>query len=79
LKIVIEDNGMGMVKAGAYARKREKHLHLGMEMTRKRLEILGKQMKVAASVMITEAFPGQENPGTRVEIIAPCCQKEDQN
>lgn len=75
LMIVIEDNGIGIARAGAMSRNREKHFHLGMQMTRKRLELLGRQRKADASVTITYAFPGQDNPGTRVVIITPCSCK----
>ena len=71
LKIIVEDNGIGIKKALTYSGRSENHLHLSMEIIRKRLEILGKKMKITTAVEISEAFPGEPNPGTRVEIVVP--------
>ncbi len=71
VKIVIEDNGIGMQNSRGISERSEKHLNLSMGMTRKRLEIIGKKMNVKTSVEFSEAFPGSPNPGTRVVIIVP--------
>jgi sensor histidine kinase YesM len=71
LTVVVEDNGIGMKRAETFSSKQEKHLHLGMEMTRKRLEILGKKFSVKTSLTFSECFPGNLNPGTRVEMVVP--------
>ena len=71
LKVIIEDNGIGIKKAQSYQNKGEKHLNLGMEMTRKRLELLGRKYAVKTLVEFSEAQPGNANPGTRVELIIP--------
>ncbi|MBL7114035.1 MAG: histidine kinase [Bacteroidales bacterium] len=71
LMIIIEDNGIGLQHSGTASDRSEKHLHLGMGMTRKRLEILGKKMNVETSIEFSEAFPGSPNPGTRVVIVVP--------
>jgi len=71
LKITIEDNGIGIKQSKAYASNSENQLPLGMEMTRKRLEIIGKKMDVEISVESSEAFPDMTNPGTRVVIVVP--------
>jgi len=42
-----------------------------MEMTRKRLEVIGRKFHIETSVEISEAFPGRPNPGTRVCIVVP--------
>jgi hypothetical protein len=69
--VVVEDNGIGMKKAAHYASKSREHLGLTLDLTRKRLELLGRKYHVPTRISFTEAFPGEENPGTRVEIIVP--------
>ena len=71
LMIIIEDNGVGLQRSGTASGRSEKHLNMGMNMTYKRLEILGKKMNVETSVKFSEAFPGSPNPGTRVVMIVP--------
>ena len=71
MKIVVEDNGVGMKKAEARTTKSEKHLGMGMAITRKRLDLLGDKFKVSTNINISETEPGSANPGTRVEIIVP--------
>jgi tetratricopeptide (TPR) repeat protein/two-component sensor histidine kinase len=72
LKITVEDNGIGMKKSEVYSlKKKEEHLRLSLEMTRKRLRLLGQKFKIATRIDFSEAFPGNENPGTKVEIVLP--------
>jgi two-component sensor histidine kinase len=71
LDVIVEDNGIGMKRSETYSAKRETHLHLGMEMTRKRLEILGRKFSVKTCLNFSEMFPGNPNPGTRVEMVVP--------
>lgn len=72
LKITVEDNGIGIKKSAVYSlKKKEEHLRLSLEMTRKRLHLLGLKFKVVTRIDFSEAFPGNENPGTKVEIILP--------
>lgn len=71
LNITIEDNGIGVKQSERYGSKGEEHLHLTMDVIRKRLEILGKKMKVETSMNITDAYPGNLNPGTRVVLAVP--------
>ena len=75
LKIIIEDNGIGIKQSANYSSTSETHLHLSMEIIRKRLEIIGKKMRVVTSVEITEAFPDNPNPGTRVTLVVPVSYK----
>jgi hypothetical protein len=75
LTVVIEDNGIGMEKAKAMAVKKESHLEIGMQLTRKRLELFSKDASLTSSPVYEEAFPGRENPGTRVSIALPCVDK----
>ena len=74
LAITVEDNGIGIKRSEVYSAKREKHLHLGMEMTRKRLELLGKKFSIKTAIEFFESSPGSPNPGTRVELIVPVGQ-----
>jgi hypothetical protein len=48
-----------------------------MEMTKKRIDILGKKYKVATSLEVTEAFPSSPNPGTRVTVVLPVSYGEE--
>lgn len=79
LRIIIEDNGIGIKRSAKYSSKGEDHLHLTMDVIRKRLEILGKKMKAETSMDITEAFPDNLNPGTRVILIVPYSVNEKEN
>ena len=69
--VIIEDNGIGMKRSAEYSITREKHLHLGMEMTRKRLDLLGKKFNVPTCIKFCENSPGSPNPGTRVVLVVP--------
>jgi hypothetical protein len=71
IRIVIEDNGVGIKQSKAFKSDSPNHLNLSMEMTRKRIEILGKKYKVATSLEVTDASPASSNPGTRVTIVLP--------
>ena len=71
LQVIIEDNGIGIKKAQAIQTKDDKHLKLGMDMTRKRLELLGRKYGVTTRVEFSEAFPGNQNPGTSVLLVIP--------
>ena len=71
LEVFIEDNGIGIKRSAAYSIKTEEHLHLGMDMTRKRLEILGKKFSVQTTIEFSETSPGKTNPGTRVKLVVP--------
>jgi two-component sensor histidine kinase len=77
LQIIIEDNGIGMKKSEQYSVKGEKNLKLGMEMTRKRLDLLGKKYNVETSIEFSEKIPGSMNPGTRVVLIVPFTFSEE--
>jgi len=71
INVIVEDNGIGMKQSEVYSAKREQHLHLGMEMTRKRLELLGKKFSIKTAIEFSETFPGKPYPGTRVELVLP--------
>jgi len=71
LKIIIEDNGIGMNKSQEYSVKSAQHQHLGMQIIQKRLDLLSKKYKTETSINYSECAPGHKNPGTIVEIIMP--------
>ena len=71
LMVFIEDNGIGMKRSETYSTTSEKHIHLGLEMTRKRLEILGKKFSVKTAIEFSETSPGLPNPGTRIVVVVP--------
>jgi len=71
LVVFVEDNGIGIKRADSFSTTSQKHVHLGMEMTRKRLEILGKKFSVKTSMEFSETHPGATNPGTRVKLLVP--------
>lgn len=71
LKITIEDSGVGIKNAEKYNTRGEKHLKLGMNITRKRLKLLSQKYVLQTSIEYSEKFPGALNPGTIVVIIVP--------
>jgi two-component sensor histidine kinase len=66
LKVIIRDNGPGIKKTTDPNSADDKHLGLGMELTRKRLAYLGRRQQVKTAILITEA-----NPGAQVLLIIP--------
>jgi hypothetical protein len=71
MKIIIEDNGIGLKKAEMLSVKDGNHLKMGMAVTRKRLDLLGIKYGILTGIEITEKFPGEENPGARVTLTFP--------
>lgn len=71
LKVVIQDNGIGMDRSQEYTAKSTQHTHLGMQIIRKRLDLLSKKYKTETSITYSEHLPDQKHPGTAVEIIMP--------
>jgi LytS/YehU family sensor histidine kinase len=71
LKITIEDNGIGMKKSLEFSDKSSQRQHLGMQIIKKRLELLSKKYKTETGIVYSECFPDRINPGTRVELIMP--------
>jgi LytS/YehU family sensor histidine kinase len=69
--IVIEDNGVGMKQTESRTSKSERHLGMGVAITRKRLELIGTKYNVRTSVDISESQTSVEFPGTRVGITVP--------
>jgi len=77
IKITIEDNGLGKGKANPVLTNSQLHLNLSTEVTRRRLELLGKKHKVHTAITYHEANPGQINPGTKVVIVVPVSYSTD--
>jgi LytS/YehU family sensor histidine kinase len=75
LKIIVEDNGIGIKKSMEYADKGTHHQRLGILLIKKRLELLGKKFKTETSIDFSEYKPGHENPGTHVVLIVPFLTK----
>lgn len=71
LKIIIEDNGIGMKKSLEYSAKSSQHHHLGMQIIKKRLVLLSKKYKTKTSIIYSASYPNHQNQGTRVELIMP--------
>lgn len=71
LKIIVEDNGIGIKKSTEYYSENSHKKHLGMQIIRKRLDLLSKKYNTATSIHVTECFPDQALPGTKVELIVP--------
>ena len=71
LKVIIEDNGIGMKKSLGYSEKSSQHQHLGMQIIKKRLELLSKKYKTETRIRYSECTPESDNPGTMVELILP--------
>lgn len=72
IRIIVEDNGIGIERSSKRHTQKESHLRIGMSLTKKRIEILGKKTGVGTSMLITDANPEAQNPGTRIEIVVPC-------
>jgi len=71
VKITIEDNGIGMKKSLEYASKSSQHQHLGMQIIKKRLDLLSKKYKTETSINYSEYSPENDTKGTVVVIIMP--------
>jgi len=71
LKIMIEDNGIGMKKSIEYSDKDSHRQHLGMQIIEKRLNLLSKKYSAETSITYSERYPERNNPGTVVELIMP--------
>lgn len=71
IRVLVEDNGVGIRQASLTPEKTGNHLHMGVEMTRKRLDILAKKYGVNAKLSWTDKSPGKSNPGTVVTLVIP--------
>lgn len=71
LKIIIEDNGIGMKRSSEYAAKGSHHQRLGMQIIEKRLILLNKKYNTETGINYSECDSSFPNPGTRVELVLP--------
>jgi hypothetical protein len=67
----IEDNGVGQKKSARFRSDIKRKSH-GTDLIKNRLEIFNKLNKTHLEIKITDLYPGEEYPGTRVEIQIPC-------
>lgn len=74
LKCVIEDDGIGRLRAAELKSKTAvKDKSYGMKITSDRLKMLNKENRASASVQVTDLVAPDGSPaGTRVEITLPC-------
>jgi len=70
LKIVIEDNGLGIEKANKNI-KEKKHRSYAMEITKERLTNITKLFKIKIDISIQDLSLFENMNGTRVELIIP--------
>lgn len=69
---VVEDNGIGRVRALAYKKNRHRQVSHGMPITAKRLELLNEGKANKTLVKVTDLYDNRQNAsGTRVEILIP--------
>jgi hypothetical protein len=72
LKIIIEDNGIGMKKSKELKTKNQKKQNsLGMKNIQTRVELMNEIYQRNIEISITELNPQDEYPGTHVQIIIP--------
>lgn len=66
LKVMIRDNGPGFKNTPNPESTDDKHLGMGMSLTRKRLAYLGSRQQVKTELLITDT-----SPGTQVMLVIP--------
>jgi sensor histidine kinase YesM len=71
LNINVTDSGIGILNAGKFSLRSDNHLNLAVDITRKRLKLIGKKQGIQTAIRYSEKSPGMPNPGTQVEIIVP--------
>jgi len=71
IEVIIKDNGQGISKADKPKTNTENHLHIGMNMTRRRLSLLSKKYEVHAKMNISRATSNPDCPGTKITIYLP--------
>lgn len=71
LQIIVEDTGVGIKNAEKYKSGSDSHLKLGMNITKKRLQLLSQKYGIETGIHYSEKLPGAINPGTKVVIVVP--------
>ncbi len=79
IKVIIEDNGVGIQDNKNSKKKSLSHLHQGMKMTKRRLMLLGEKIKSKSVLEITPLSPNNKFPGTRIVIHLPFYNENTQN
>ena len=77
IEVLVEDNGVGIRDAETDP-KTEHGLNMGVELTKKRLKLIGERQDVNAGISATNLSPGAEFPGTRIKIIIPIISNNPQ-
>jgi two-component sensor histidine kinase len=75
LLIIIQDNGIGLKEGLVNTEKSSHKSGLGISITRKRLQLLGKKFGVETGIIISDADQEVSNPGTRIELKVPYTNK----
>lgn len=71
VEVIIQDNGVGMAHTMLNRSKSKNNLHIGMEMTNRRLKLLSAKYKIDASIIVTSLSPHSQYPGTRITLTLP--------
>ena len=70
IEVLVEDNGVGIRDAETDP-KSGHGLNMGVELTKKRLKLIGERQNVVAGISATNLYPGAEFPGTQIKIVIP--------
>jgi hypothetical protein len=74
VKILVDDNGVGICNSET-DQKLKQGLNMGIELTKKRLKIIGERYNVKAGISATNLSSNSVFPGTRIKIIVPIVNK----
>lgn len=77
IRVTIEDNGIGLKKSLEYSAKSPQHEHLGMQIIKKRLNLLSKKYNTITGIRYSESSPNLAEPGAKVELILPFVYRID--
>lgn len=72
IKIIIEDNGIGMKRSGQINQQKfHRRRSVGLRITRERMQSFYKNHDGKYSLTYSEAYPKNQDPGTRVALKIP--------
>jgi LytS/YehU family sensor histidine kinase len=77
IRVIIEDNGIGLKKSLEYSAKSPHHEHFGMQIIKKRLNLLSKKYNTVTGMRYSESSPNLAEPGAIVELILPFVYRMD--
>jgi sensor histidine kinase YesM len=71
LRIVVQDNGVGIENAKQYnSKNRKNHKSFGTEITHKRLQLLEEMNREKVTLSVSETYPDNKlNPGTKIVLL----------